>query len=140
MKSRRPYLLRAMHEWISDSNCTPHIVVDAGVTGVEVPRQFVQDGRIVLNVSWTATAQMHIGNDELSFNGRFGGTSMHVRVPVEAVLAIYARETGQGMALPEDVAEASGPDGDDDAPPPGTPAPDDAPTGGKRPPFLRVVK
>jgi len=102
MKSRRPYLLRAMHEWISDSNCTPHIVVDAGVTGVEVPRQFVQDGKIVLNVSWNATAQMHIGNDELSFNGRFGGTSMHVRVPVEAVLAIYARETGQGMIFADE--------------------------------------
>ena len=111
MKSRRPYLLRAMHEWISDSNCTPHIVVDAGVTGVEVPRQFVQDGKIVLNVSWNATAQMHIGNDELSFNGRFGGTSMHVRVPVEAVLAIYARETGQGMIF---AAEP-------EAPPPGGP-------------------
>ena len=111
MKSRRPYLLRAMHEWISDSNCTPHIVVDAGATGVEVPRQFVQDGKIVLNVSWNATAQMHIGNDELSFNGRFGGTSMHVRVPVEAVLAIYARETGQGMIFADEPG----------APPPGGP-------------------
>ena len=111
MKSRRPYLLRAMHEWISDSNCTPHIVVDAGVTGVEVPRRFVQDGKIVLNVSWNATAQMHIGNDELSFNGRFGGTSMHVRVPVEAVLAIYARETGQGMIFADEP----------EAPPPGGP-------------------
>lgn len=109
MKSRRPYLLRAMHEWISDSNCTPHIVVDAGVRGVEVPRQFVQDGKIVLNVSWTATAQMHIGNDELSFNGRFGGASLHVRVPVEAVLAIYARETGLGMVFADEP----------DAPPPG---------------------
>jgi stringent starvation protein B len=111
MKSRRPYLLRAMHEWISDSNCTPHIVVDAGVTGVEVPRQFVQDGKIVLNVSWTATAQMHIGNDEISFNGRFGCSSMHVRVPVEAVLAIYARETGQGMIFADEP----------EAPPPGGP-------------------
>ena len=111
MKSRRPYLLRAMHEWISDSNCTPHIVVDAGVTGVEVPRQFVQDGKIVLNVSWSATAQMHIGNDELSFNGRFGGASMHVRVPVEAVLAVYARETGQGMIFTDEP----------EAPPPGGP-------------------
>jgi stringent starvation protein B len=102
VKSRRPYLLRAMHEWISDSNCTPHLVVDAGVAGVEVPRQFVQDGKIVLNVSWTATAQLHIGNDELSFSGRFGGASMQVRVPVGAVLAIYARETGQGMIFAEE--------------------------------------
>lgn len=72
MKSRRPYLLRAMHEWISDSNCTPQIVVDADCHGVEVPRQFVKDGKIVLNVSWSATAQLQLGNDELGFNGRFG--------------------------------------------------------------------
>ena len=134
MKSRRPYLLRAMHEWISDSNCTPHIVVDAGVTGVEVPRQFVQDGKIVLNVSWSATAQMHIGNDELSFNGRFGGASMHVRVPVEAVLAIYARETGQGMIF-TDEPEAPPPGGPPE-PEPQEPAPKPAAGRAK----LKVVK
>ena len=117
MKSRRPYLLRAMHEWICDSQCTPHVVVDAGVTGVEVPRQYVQDGKIVLNVSWTATSQLQLGNDELSFNGRFGGTSMHVRVPLAAVLAIYARETGQGMVFTEEA----------DQPPPGGPPPEPAP-------------
>ena len=134
MKSRRPYLLRAMHEWISDSNCTPHIVVDAGVTGVEVPRQFVQDGKIVLNVSWTATAQMQIGNDELSFSGRFGGTSMHVRVPVEAVLAIYARETGQGMIF-TDEPEAPPPGG---PPEPGPQEPAPKPAAGRA--KLKVVK
>ena len=117
MKSRRPYLLRAMHEWICDSQCTPHVVVDAGVTGVEVPRQYVQDGKIVLNVSWTATSQLQLGNEELSFNGRFGGTSMHVRVPLSAVLAIYARETGQGMVFTEEA----------DQPPPGGPPPEPAP-------------
>jgi stringent starvation protein B len=117
VKSRRPYLLRAMHEWICDSQCTPHVVVDAGVKGVEVPRQYVQDGKIVLNVSWTATAQLQLGNEELSFNGRFGGTSMHVRVPLAAVLAIYARETGQGMVFTEEA----------DQPPPGGPPPEPAP-------------
>ena len=117
MKSRRPYLLRAMHEWICDSQCTPHVVVDAGVTGVEVPRQYVQDGKIVLNVSWTATSQLQLGNEELSFNGRFGGTSMHVRVPLSAVLAIYARETGQGMVFTEEA----------DQPPPGGPPTEPAP-------------
>jgi stringent starvation protein B len=117
VKSRRPYLLRAMHEWICDSQCTPHVVVDAGVTGVEVPRQYVQDGKIVLNVSWTATSQLQLGNEELSFNGRFGGTSMHVRVPLAAVLAIYARETGQGMVFTEEA----------DQPPPGGPPPESAP-------------
>ena len=111
MKARRPYLLRAIHEWITDSLCTPHIVVDAGITGVEVPRQFVQDGKIVLNVSWTATANLRMTNDEVSFSGRFGGTSMSVSVPITAVLAIYARETGQGMIF-----------NDDDAGPPTPPA------------------
>jgi stringent starvation protein B len=120
MKSRRPYLLRAMHEWISDSQCTPHLVVDAGATGVEVPRQYVQDGKIVLNVSWSATAQLQLGNDELSFSGRFGGASMQVRVPIAAVLAIYARETGQGMIFADD-AEPPPPGG-----PPQEPAPQEA--------------
>jgi stringent starvation protein B len=134
VKSRRPYLLRAMHEWISDSNCTPHVVVDAGVTGVEVPRQFVQDGKIVLNVSWTATAQLRLDNDELSFDGRFGGASMRVRVPVEAVLAIYARETGQGLIF-ADEPEGQPPDGPT-APEPQEPTPKPA-TGRAK---LKVVK
>ena len=120
MKARRPYLLRAMHEWISDSQCTPHLVVDAGFAGVEVPRQYVQDGKIVLNVSWSATAQLQLGNEELSFSGRFGGASMLVRIPIAAVLAIYARETGQGMIF-ADEAEPPPPDG-----PPQEPAPQDA--------------
>ena len=131
MKSRRPYLLRALHEWISDSNCTPHIVVDAGVTGVEVPRQYVQDGKIVLNVSWSATGQLQMGNEELQFNGRFGGASMHVRIPIGAVLAIYARETGQGMLFTED-----------DAPQPPQPEPEPQPPkeGGAGRARLKVVK
>jgi stringent starvation protein B len=107
MKARRPYLLRAIHEWITDSLCTPHIVVDAGISGVEVPRQFVQDGKIVLNVSWTATANLRMTNDDVSFSGRFGGTSMSVFVPIMAVLAIYARETGQGMIFTDDDAGPS---------------------------------
>ena len=102
MISRRPYLLRAMHEWISDSGHTPPLVVDAGVAGVDVPRQFVKDGKIVLNVSWSATAQLKLGNDDVTFSGRFGGASMMVFVPVNAVLAIYARETGQGMIFSDD--------------------------------------
>ena len=107
MKARRPYLLRAIHEWISDSLCTPHLVVDANAGGVEVPRQYVKDGKIVLNVSWSATANLRLGNEEVTFSGRFGGTSMGVRVPIHAVLAIYARETGQGMIFAEDDAEGA---------------------------------
>ncbi|MCJ7451526.1 MAG: ClpXP protease specificity-enhancing factor [Steroidobacteraceae bacterium] len=121
MKLRRPYLLRAIHEWICDSDCTPHIVVDAGMSGVDVPRQYVRDGKIVLNVGWNATAQLKIGNDELSFSGRFGGSSMVVRIPVEAVLAIYARETGQGMIFADE-------EGDPAPTPPGGAPPDGAPS------------
>ncbi|HQR47778.1 MAG TPA: ClpXP protease specificity-enhancing factor [Steroidobacteraceae bacterium] len=138
MKSRRPYLLRAMHEWICDSECTPHIVVDAGVAGVEVPRQYVRDGKIILNVSWNATAQLRLGNDAVSFSGRFGGVSMVVRVPIEAVLAIYARETGQGMIFSDDEG------GPAPAPPEG-PTPEGAPAEATSKPApgrakLKVVK
>ena len=133
MKARRPYLLRAIHEWISDSLCTPHLVVDANAAGVEVPRQYVKDGKIVLNVSLSATANLRLGNEEVSFSGRFGGTSMSVRVPIIAVLAIYARETGQGMIFSEDDADQSsqsptggtaiapGSQGDDPGPKPTSP-------------------
>ena len=108
MKARRPYLLRAIHEWITDSLCTPHIVVDAGDRRASRCRAITcKDGKIVLNVSWTATANLRHGNDEVSFSGRFGGASMSVRVPIGAVLAIYARETGQGMIFAdEDVRSA----------------------------------
>ena len=135
MKSRRPYLLRAMHEWICDSSCTPHIVVDAGAEGVEVPRQYVRDGKIILNVSWTATDRLKMTNDELTFSGRFGGSIVAVRVPVAAVLAIYARESGQGMIFTDDDARGdTAASGEPPEPPkPGPPAP------GKRP-RLKVIK
>jgi len=118
VKSRRPYLLRAMHEWISDSDCTPHIVVDASMKGVDVPRQYVRDGKIVLNLSWNATGQLSMGSDEICFNGRFGGASMTVRIPIDAVLAVYARETGQGMIFADD----------ESGPPPQPPEPTQPPT------------
>src|SRR3954453_14415860 len=97
VRSRRPYLLRAMHEWISDSNQTPHIVVDATLEGVEVPRQYVQGGKIILNVSHSATQGLVLGNDGVRFRARFGTAAFDVSVPIVAVLGIYARETGQGM-------------------------------------------
>jgi stringent starvation protein B len=132
VKSRKPYLLRAMHEWISDSDCTPHIVVDAGVEGLDVPRQYVRDGKIILNVSWSATAHLKMDGNEVTFSGRFGGTSMNVRIPIDAVLAIYARETGQGMIFTE---EESGPP----SPPKETPPePPQKPSGGRA--KLTVVK
>src|SRR3984957_4650386 len=134
LKPRRPYLLRALHEWISDSGETPHIVVDAAAEGVNVPRQYVKDGKIVLNVSFSATQMLKLGNDFVSFEARFGGVGFAVQVPVRAILGIYARETGQGMIFPEGDAD---PDPTDSPPAtPGTGKPSAVP---KRP-KLQVVK
>lgn len=113
LPSRRPYLLRAMHEWMGEAGFTPHLVVDANQPGVEVPAAFVKDGRIVLNVSIDATHGLHLGNDAIEFNARFSGVVHHVRLPVRAVLGIYARETGEGMVFNEHEPEAP--------PPPGAP-------------------
>ena len=104
MTSHRPYLLRALYEWIADNGMTPHLLVDATRPHVQVPTHAVKDGRIVLNVAERAVAGLQMTNDVIRFSARFGGVSHAVSVPVAAVLAIYARETGQGMALPEDVA------------------------------------
>jgi len=123
VRSRRPYLLRAMHEWISDSNQTPHIVVDASIEGVEVPRQYVQGGKIILNVSSNATSMLSLGNEVVRFRARFGAATYDVSVPIVAVLGIYARETGQGMIFGEDDAPASAAPPDGDEPPPSTPPP-----------------
>jgi stringent starvation protein B len=97
VSSRRPYLLRAMHEWITDNRQTPHLVVDAEAEGVEVPRQFVKDGKIILNVSHGATSGLKLGNESIEFTARFAGAARAVHIPVRAVLGIYARESGQGM-------------------------------------------
>ncbi len=141
-RPRRPYLLRAMHEWMSDSGYTPHVIVDAARPGVEVPKAYVKDGKIVLNLSWSATQHLALGNDWIEFDARFGGAAQHVRVPVGAVLGIYARETGEGMVFSDGEGE----------PPPQESGPGDAPPGsggagggdGKRPekkrPKLEVVK
>lgn len=102
MTSNRPYLLRAVHEWICDNGLTPHIVVDAGKPGVEVPPQAITDGRVVLNLAPRAVTRLEIGNEVITFTARFGGVSRAVSVPVAAVQAIYARENGQGMLLAED--------------------------------------
>ena len=145
MKARRPYLLRALHEWITDSGETPHIVVDANAAGVAVPRQYVKDGKIVLNVSVTATQMLQLNNDFLSFEARFGGASFAVQVPVRAVLGIYARETGQGMIFPEGDADPDPTDGPPAATAGGKSADGKSPGGksartpGKRP-KLQVVK
>ena len=135
LRSRKPYLLRAMHEWISDCNQTPHIVVDASIPGVEVPRQYVQGGKIILNVSNSATSGLSLGNESVRFRARFGSATYNVTAPIAAVLGIYARETGQGMIFSEA-----------DTPPPEPPAsspPEPQSTGAeakRSKPTLKVVK
>src|SRR5690606_9599211 len=109
MTSHRPYLLRALYEWIADNGMTPHSLVDASQPGVRVPAHTVKDGRVVLNIADRAVARLELDNDAVRFTARFGGVSHPVLVPVSAVLAIYARETGQGMALPEDGGAAEPP-------------------------------
>jgi stringent starvation protein B len=94
---KRPYLLRAMHEWVTDSQHTPHVIIDADRPGVVVPRPFVKDGKIVLNLSLTATQNLTLGNEWIEFGARFAGVVHFIRVPIAAVLGIYARETGEGM-------------------------------------------
>jgi len=151
MTSHRPYLLRALVEWINDNELTPHILVDAGVAGVQVPPSSIKDGRVVLNIAERAVVGLQIDTTSVSFSARFSGVSFAVQVPISAVLAVYARETGQGMALPDDIAGAeaddeateldtsaegeASPPSDDETPPDGTPPP--RPTGR---PQLRVVK
>lgn len=134
VRSRRPYLLRAMHEWISDSNQTPHIVVDASLEGVEVPRQYVQGGKIILNVSSNATSMLSLGNEVVRFRARFGAATYDVSVPIVAVLGIYARETGQGMIFSEADTPPQPPA------PPSDPAPTTTGEGKRSKPTLKVIK
>ena len=132
MTSNRPYLLRALYEWIGDNQMTPHLLVDASRDGVQVPASAVKDGRVVLNVAARAVSQLDLGNREIRFLARFGGVSQTVIVPVSAVLAIYAQETGQGMMLPDDTAPLA-PDAPEDPPEPPS-------EGGKKGGHLRIVK
>lgn len=98
MKSTKPYLIRAIHEWCADQGFTPYLAVKVDAT-TRVPREFVKDGEIVLNVGLEATHQLLMGNDEISFQARFGGRAFPVVVPIERVAAIYASENGEGMAF-----------------------------------------
>ncbi len=133
MTPNRPYLIRALYEWILDNGMTPHLLVDTSRSPTVVPSQFVQDGKIVLNVSPGAVRGLVIGNDQIVFNARFSGRPMDVLVPVEAVMGIYARENGHGMLFPEDEGDANPPSPPDKGPP--SPL---KPKRGK--PNLRVVK
>jgi stringent starvation protein B len=90
-----------MHQWMSDSGHTPHVIVDAERAGTQVPKAYVKEGKIVLNLSPSATQRLKLGNDEIEFDARFAGVVHHVRFPVAAVMGIYARETGEGMVFSE---------------------------------------
>jgi len=105
MLSSRPYLVRAIHEWIVDSGFTPHLLVDADAPGLDVPTSSIQDGRVVLNVSPTAVRDLVIDAEMVTFVARFGGASRAVTVPMTAVEAVYARENGRGMMFPVDEDE-----------------------------------
>ncbi|PWK92195.1 ClpXP protease specificity-enhancing factor [Fulvimonas soli] len=141
MTPNRPYLLRAIYDWISDNNLTPYLLVDAGVEGVQVPPQAVRNGQVVLNLAMRAVANLDLGNEWISFQARFSGVSHNIRIPVRAVLALYAQENGQGMMFPAE---------DDGTPPSSPPPPTDGTPpaasgdGGDKPrrgtPHLRIVK
>lgn len=132
MTSSRPYLIRALHEWIVDNGMTPHVLIDASREEVQVPEGSIQDGKVVLNISPNAVRDLEMENDLLSCVARFGGVSQGIVVPVEAVRAIYARENGQGMMFPED---------DNDTPPDGSGDGEGPDAGGDRSrSHLKVVK
>lgn len=123
MTPSRPYLIRAMYEWIVDNRMTPHILASTDHERIQVPSEFVEDDKITLNIGPMAVQSLDLGQDAVRFNARFSGTSINVEIPVECVCAIYARENGQGMMFPEE----------DDLPPAPGPAKPDRP-------HLRAVK
>jgi len=143
MTSSRPYILRALYEWILDNSCTPYILVNAYEQGVLVPQEHVKDGQIILNISPTAVQGLQILDDAIDFNGRFAGIPTPVYVPMSSVMGIYARENGQGMVFESEKPRS---------PTPTSPAPASPGSGsgqgksGKEPgkgpsrPSLRVVK
>ncbi|MDA7746475.1 ClpXP protease specificity-enhancing factor [Psychromonas sp.] len=104
MLVQRPYLLRAFYNWIVDSECTPHIIVDASQPLVEVPAQFVENGKIVLNIAPQSVIDFSLDDDALSFNARFSGQPMKVYIPIYAIEGIYARENGEGTIFPSEPA------------------------------------
>ncbi len=142
MTSSRPYMIRALYEWIVDNACTPHILVDAHGDGVQVPQQYVnKDGQVVLNISPTAVTDLLIGDSDIRFGARFGGVPTEIFVPCQSVLSIYARENGQGVVF--DQEKRPDPTPPEGGRPKAVDKPkSDKPAGGgdKKRPSLRVVK
>ncbi|MEJ2454893.1 MAG: ClpXP protease specificity-enhancing factor [Candidatus Thiodiazotropha sp.] len=127
MTSNRPYLIRALYDWLVDNGQTPYLLVNADYSGTVVPRQFIEDGRIVLNIDPTAVKGLELGNEWITFSARFSGVAEDILVPPAAVQGIYAKENGQGMLFPDE--DGDGPD---------KPEPDPNRPGGR--PSLKVVK
>jgi len=130
LSSHRPYLIRAIREWAIDNHLTPQLLVDAELNGVEVPAEFVEDGQIVLNISPQAVDHLEMGNEYISFSARFRGVPRSVLVPVDAVLAVFDRESRQGMSFP------SVPEPGDDAPA----AKSEKPAAPRKKPNLKLVE
>jgi len=135
MTSTRPYLIRAIYDWIVDNSCTPLVLVNAKTAGVIVPTKHVVDGRILLNIAPRAVKNFIIGEAELQFDARFSGVSMSISVPMQAVMSIHAQENGRGMAFSENEFVAPG----DGTPEPPTPPLAGGPSPGKKS-VLRIVK
>ena len=133
MISNRSYLLRAFYDWIVDNHLTPYILLDAEIPHVEIPTQYVKEGKITLNISIDAVLHLKIDNKAIQFDASFNGQSMLVYAPIKAVLAIYARENGQGMVFTEEESNQ----GDTDGTPPSSPPPRVRPG---TPPKLSIVK
>jgi len=131
MTSSRPYLIRGIYQWIADNGMTPHLLVDVAVEGVQVPAEHVQNGKIILNIAPMAISGLILGDEEITFSAMFSGKSQQMFIPVDAVLAVYAKENGQGMMFSEDDGAMSSSDGDD---------PDDPDPDKPKRPSLRVVK
>ena len=134
MLASRPYLLRAMNEWIVDSGLTPHLLIDADDPNLEVPDSARGDGKVVLNISPSAVRDLLMDSELVTFVARFGGVSRAVSVPMAAIEGIYARENGRGMMFPDEDAVGGSDDGDGDGPD------DDGGPSGPGKPKLRVVK
>ena len=101
MTSSKPYLVRAFHEWIVDNNLTPYVLVNASIHGVQVPPQFVKDGKIVLNISEQAVDNLYLSNEWVNFEAQFSGIKQQIRLPISSIQAIYASENGRGMFFEE---------------------------------------
>ncbi len=134
MTPSRPYLLRGIYDWLIDNEQTPYLLVNAEAQDVIVPIEHIQDGKIILNISLTATRDLELTNDGVSFNARFGGKAMKVNVPIAAALALYSKENGRGMMFPDETPD------DDPLSPDPEPGKDSEKSDAPQKPHLTLVK